>query len=102
MQFSFGVMTRAKAITYDNLRLRAPDFVDAGRPHLRAAGERTRASRSTSTGPAVPMFQPLRLREMVLPNRVVVSPMDMYSAKDGVPGTGTSSITARARPAAPA
>src|SRR4051812_17019587 len=28
VQFAFGVMTRAKAITYDNLRLRAPDFVD--------------------------------------------------------------------------
>ena len=27
VQFAFGVMTRAKAITYDNLRLRAPDFV---------------------------------------------------------------------------
>src|ERR1700710_124620 len=27
VQFAFGVMTRAKAITYDNLMLRAPDFV---------------------------------------------------------------------------
>src|SRR3954449_855636 len=27
VQFAFGVMTRAKAITYDNLNLRAPDFV---------------------------------------------------------------------------
>ena len=27
-QFAFGVMTRSKAITYDNLRLRAPEFVD--------------------------------------------------------------------------
>ena len=31
------------------------------------------------------MFQPFRLRGMTLNNRVVVSPMDMYSAKDGVP-----------------
>jgi anthraniloyl-CoA monooxygenase len=29
------------------------------------------------------MFTPLRLRELVLPNRVVVSPMCQYSAKDG-------------------
>src|SRR5436189_202250 len=28
VQFAFGVMTRAKAITYDNLTLRAPDFVN--------------------------------------------------------------------------
>jgi anthraniloyl-CoA monooxygenase len=31
------------------------------------------------------MFTPFRLRGMRLPNRVVVSPMDMYSAEDGVP-----------------
>src|SRR5207247_7001795 len=27
VQFAFGLMTRSKAITYDNLRLRAPGFV---------------------------------------------------------------------------
>jgi anthraniloyl-CoA monooxygenase len=32
------------------------------------------------------MFTPLRLRGLTLRNRVVVSPMDMYSAVDGVPG----------------
>jgi len=85
VQFAFGVMTRAKAITYDNLRLRAPDFV--------AAVDKTFARQVQKQGfdisvedPSAPMFQPFRLREMTVPNRVVVSPMDMYSAKDGVPG----------------
>lgn len=85
VQFAFGVMTRAKAITYDNLRLRAPDFV--------AAVDKTFASQVRRQGfdvpvdnPSAPMFQPFRLREMTVANRVVVSPMDMYSAKDGVPG----------------
>ena len=32
------------------------------------------------------MFQPLRLREMEIANRAVVSPMCMYSAEEGVPG----------------
>src|SRR5204863_5613170 len=32
-----------------------------------------------------PMFQPFRLRGLELANRVVVSPMDMYQATDGVP-----------------
>ena len=36
--------------------------------------------------PAAPMFQPLKLREMEVANRAVVSPMCMYSAKEGVPG----------------
>jgi anthraniloyl-CoA monooxygenase len=31
------------------------------------------------------MFQPFKLREMEIPNRVVVSPMCQYSAKGGVP-----------------
>ena len=31
------------------------------------------------------MFAPFRLREMALVNRVVVSPMAMYSAEDGTP-----------------
>lgn len=85
VQFAFGVMTRAKAITYDNLRLRAPDFV--------AAVDRVFARQVRNSGfdisvdnPNVPMFQPFRLRDMTVQNRVVVSPMDMYSAKDGIPG----------------
>ena len=37
------------------------------------------------TTPTVPMFQPFRLRGMTVNNRVVVSPMDQYSAVDGMP-----------------
>src|SRR6185436_16699179 len=32
-----------------------------------------------------PMFTPFRLRDLVLENRVVVSPMCQYSAEDGMP-----------------
>jgi anthraniloyl-CoA monooxygenase len=32
------------------------------------------------------MFQPFRIGRLELANRVIVSPMDMYSATDGVPG----------------
>jgi anthraniloyl-CoA monooxygenase len=84
VQFAFGVMTRSKAITYDNLMLRAPDFV--------AEVDKTFARQVRAGGfdvdidkPQAPMFQPIRLREMTLANRVVVSPMCMYSAKEGVP-----------------
>src|SRR5262249_30376620 len=84
VQFSFGVMTRAKAITYDNLRLRAPDFVaEVDRTFARAAAVEDPAV--DVARPAVPMFQPLRLRDMRVCNRVVMSPMDMYSAVDGLP-----------------
>ena len=84
VQFAFGVMTRAKAITYDNLRLRAPGFVDQVDRHF-AQGVRAAGFDVDVERPNVPMFQPLRLREMVVPNRAVVSPMCMYSAQDGMP-----------------
>src|SRR5580700_7986579 len=85
VQFAFGVMTRAKAITYDNLTLRAPEFVGevdkAFARHVRDQGFDVEVAK-----PVAPMFQPLKLREMVVANRAVVSPMCMYSAKEGVPG----------------
>jgi anthraniloyl-CoA monooxygenase len=85
VQFAFGVMTRAKAITYDNLTLRAPAFVrevdTAFAKQVRSKGFDVDIDK-----PAAPMFQPLKLREMQVANRAVVSPMCMYSAKEGVPG----------------
>src|SRR4051812_35193490 len=85
VQFAFGVMTRAKAITYDNLGLRAPDFVT----EVNKAFARQVCAREFDVDverPEPPMFQPFRLRDMQLRNRAVVSPMCMYSAKEGVPG----------------
>jgi anthraniloyl-CoA monooxygenase len=85
VQFAFGVMTRAKAITYDNLRLRAPDFVDEV-DRVFAEGVAASGLPADLERPVAPMFQPFRLRDMVVQNRAVVSPMCMYSAKEGVPG----------------
>jgi len=57
------------------------------------AGRRAGPGRGRPPAPAAahggvcpPMFQPCRIGRLALPNRVVVSPMDMYSARDGVPG----------------
>ena len=33
---------------------------------------------------AAPLFTPLRLRAVTLPNRIAVSPLCMYSAQDGL------------------
>src|SRR5215217_2106600 len=51
VQFAFGVMTRAKAITYDNLRLRAPGFV--------AEVDRTFARQARAHDPAVSVENPV-------------------------------------------
>jgi anthraniloyl-CoA monooxygenase len=84
LRFSFGLMTRSKSITFENLELRAPRFIREVKRNfakeVRAQGHDVDLER-----PLPPLFQPLRLREMTLANRVVVSPMCMYSAKDGVP-----------------
>ncbi len=81
-QFAFGVMTRSKAITWENLALRAPDFVAETQSmfarQARAAGLPARDS-------SAPAFQPFRLRGLELANRLVVSPMCQYSAEDGMP-----------------
>jgi anthraniloyl-CoA monooxygenase len=83
-RFAFGLMTRSKAITYDNLALRAPEFV---RQADEVVARETRAQGlPADTGkPLSPMFQPFRLRGLTLENRVVVSPMCQYSARDGMP-----------------
>ncbi len=83
-RFAFGLMTRAKAITYDNLRLRAPQIVDAV-DQVVAHEVQAQGFDVDVVKPTVPMFQPFRLRQMTLANRVVVSPMDQYSAEEGVP-----------------
>jgi anthraniloyl-CoA monooxygenase len=84
LKFSFGLMTRSKAITYDNLALRAPAFVDAVAENFAEAAQAQGLSIRAPGTP--PMFQPFKLRDMDLANRVVLSPMCTYSAEDGVPG----------------
>jgi anthraniloyl-CoA monooxygenase len=83
-RFAFGLMTRSKAITYDNLALRAPEFV-AHADQVVARDTRALGFEADTDKPLAPMFQPFRLRNMTLENRVVVSPMCQYSAQDGMP-----------------
>jgi len=83
-RFAFGLMTRSKAITYDNLALRAPEFV-ADVDRLVSEEAHDKGYTTGNAVPAAPMFQPFKLRDMALANRVVVSPMCQYSAKDGLP-----------------
>ncbi|HEX8868883.1 MAG TPA: FAD-dependent monooxygenase, partial [Lentzea sp.] len=77
-RFCFNLLTRSRRITYDNLRTRDREFAD----RVDAAF----ASSQGLPGKAPAMFQPFRLGQLELKNRVIVSPMDMYSAVDGVPG----------------
>ena len=84
-QFAFGVMSRSKQITWENLELRDERFVRRVHQWF-AQTVKNQGFDIDLENPPVPMFTPFRLRDMVVENRVVVSPMDQYSAIDGVPG----------------
>ncbi len=81
-QFCFGVMSRSKQITYENLIMRDASFVETVMDDFMAVVQKNGFDVAKDTPP---MFTPFRLREMVVPNRVVVSPMAQYSATDGAP-----------------
>ncbi|MGW4159230.1 bifunctional salicylyl-CoA 5-hydroxylase/oxidoreductase [Streptomyces sp. NPDC004788] len=73
-QFAFNLLTRSRRVTHDNLRLRDARFTAA-------------VEEEFGCPPGTPpMFTPFRLGALTLRNRVVVSPMDLYVAEDGVPG----------------
>jgi anthraniloyl-CoA monooxygenase len=84
-QFAFNLLTRSRRVTYSNLRLRDPDYVDDVDAWF-VEQEHARGAMTEPGKPGPPMFLPFRLRELELPNRIIVSPMDMYSATDGLVG----------------
>ncbi len=81
-QFMYSLLTRSQRISHENLRLRDREWLEgyerwfARRAHVALADHET----------LPPMLVPYTLRGMTLPNRIVVSPMAMYSATDGIPG----------------
>jgi anthraniloyl-CoA monooxygenase len=82
-QFAFNIVTRSRRVTYENLRLRDPEFV-AGIDEWFARSQPV-AAETEPVGPRPPMFHSFRLGELELKNRIIVSAMDMYSAIDGLP-----------------
>lgn len=79
LQFTYSLLTGSQRIGHDNLRRRDPGFVAKVDAHI------AQQAGVDATTPPPPMFTPFRLRELTLSNRVVVSPMAMYSAVDGMP-----------------
>lgn len=78
LQFTYSLLTGSQRIGHENLKLRDGQFV--------AKIERRLAQRAgVPDAPRPPMFLPFTLRGLQLANRVVVSPMDQYSAQEGVP-----------------
>ncbi|MER5758433.1 bifunctional salicylyl-CoA 5-hydroxylase/oxidoreductase [Streptomyces sp. NPDC002082] len=79
-QFAFNLLTRSLRVTHGNLALRDPRFTRAVE---REFGCPQGADEGPDAAGTPPMFTPFTLRGLTLRNRVVVSPMDMYSADGG-------------------
>ncbi|MEB0110817.1 bifunctional salicylyl-CoA 5-hydroxylase/oxidoreductase [Variovorax sp. RTB1] len=73
-QFAYSLLTRSQRISHENLRLRDAAWL-GGYEQWLAGGKKAIS----------PMLMPLTVRGLTLKNRIVVSPMAMYSAVDGVP-----------------
>ena len=73
-QFTYSLLTRSQRISHENLRLRDGQWV-GGYERWLGGGEAA----------TLPMLLPLQARSLTLKNRIVVSPMAMYSAVEGVP-----------------
>ena len=78
-QFAYSLLTRSQRISHENLRARDAAWLGGYERWL------AQSSANVSDAPP-PMLLPLTARSITLANRIVVSPMAMYSAVDGVPG----------------
>ena len=85
VQFGFSLLTRSLRISHGNLRLRDQDYVDSVDQWFAKGAANQSGVNIPADAPPPPMFTPFKLRDMVLQNRIVVSPMCQYSAEDGVP-----------------
>ncbi len=81
IQFAYSLLTRSQRVSHENLRLRDKPWLEGVERWLAA-----RATAPESKRAIPPMFTPFRVRGLELLNRVAVSPMDTYLARDGTPG----------------
>ena len=84
-QFNFSLLTRSQRISHDNLRVRDADFIATyDKWFATKAFADAGLELPTNVENIPPMFTPFKVRDVVLKNRVVVSPMAQYSSEDGL------------------
>jgi anthraniloyl-CoA monooxygenase len=81
-QFAYSLLTRSQRISHENLRVRDREYLEGYEDFL---AHEAGVARTPPRMPIPPMFTPITVRGVTLPNRVVVSPMAQYSCVDGVP-----------------
>lgn len=80
VQLNYSMLTRSQRISHENLRERDKAWLESAERWFMTQAGMTKAAPLRA-----PMFTPFRLREMVLKNRIVVSPMAQYKAVEGSP-----------------
>ena len=84
-QFNFSLLTRSQRISHDNLRVRDADYIATyDKWFATKAFADAGLELPTNVENIPPMFTPFKVRDVVLKNRVVVSPMAQYSSEDGL------------------
>ncbi|ELX13276.1 flavin oxidoreductase/NADH oxidase domain-containing protein [Janthinobacterium sp. HH01] len=85
-QFAYSMLTRSQRLSHENLRLRDAGYVADYERWFAARSFAQAGLQAAPAQPVPPMFTPFKVRDVVLKNRIVVSPMAQYSAVDGVVG----------------
>ena len=83
-EFAFSLMSRAKSLTWDNIKLRDAEFLKKVETEFYDRYKR-QTGRAVAGEKPTPMFTPFDLRGLTLPNRVAMAPMAQYCAVDGSP-----------------
>jgi anthraniloyl-CoA monooxygenase len=81
-EFAFALMSRAKALTWDNIKLRDAAFLEEVEAEFYDRYRR-QTGRDVAREKPTPMFTPFSLRGLTIPNRVAMAPMAQYSSIDG-------------------
>jgi anthraniloyl-CoA monooxygenase len=79
-QFAFGVMTRSKKVTFENLAIRDGSF-----PEKVLTEFNTKNKIPNVKTPAA--FTPFYIKNLKLENRIVMAPMGQYQAENGLPNS---------------
>ncbi len=85
--FAFSLLTRSLRISHSNLKLRDQNYIlknnqNFGKQAFQNAGVPIPKKWQNQDIP--PMFTPFKIRNLVIPNRVALSPMCQYQATDGL------------------
>jgi len=88
-QFAYSLLTRSQRLSHENLRMRDASYVEHHENWIakKSCEQADLPQRTTGHSRSTPpMLTPFKARDVVLKNRIVVSPMAQYSATEGLVG----------------